>query len=801
MPSVVHPGGIGVAPDRYLRGIQSLDAAPATSDSRGVRIGVLGPLEIDAESARLGTRDRIVLAALTVRPGEVLSPDQLADAVWRESPPASWSKNLQGCVSRLRKLVGSDAIETSAQGYRLRVSADAIDATEFTQAARRAGELMTLRECERARYVAGQALELWRGRPLQDLEGWEPGQTEALRLEEVRAELEELMVDASLESGHHAEVLAQAAAMVEAEPLRERRWALLARAQYLAGRQMEALRTLRRVRLVLNRDLGLDPGPDLVALEQAILRHDPELAVEEAPPGRDDISPYPGLAPYGEADSESFFGREAETRTCLARLATVRLLAIVGPSGSGKSSLLRAGLAAALRREGARAVVLTPGRHPMDALTAAGARPASVVLVDQAEEAFSLCTDSDERERFFAALVTHTEKGRVVLALRADHTGDIAATQGLAALVERGLFLLGPMSTASLRVAIESPARQHGLVLEPGLTDLLAREIEGEPGALPLLSHALRETWLRHEGRTLTVAGYQASGGVRGAVAQSAEALYGGLGDAERDQLRELVLRLVVPGPGGEPLRGEVPRHQIVADPAQERLIDLMVTARLVTSDADMIELAHEAVVRAWPRLRGWLEDDLEGQRTRHRLTQAAEDWARSGFQDSDVYRGTRLAATREWVASSQARLTDLEHRFLVASEDLAAAEERSAVDLARTRGRMVRRLRVALAGAAVLLVLALITGFVAVGQTGRARDEANAVRARQLGAQALGDADIPLSSLLAMAAVKLDDTPETRATLSRVLARHSSLVATSAPVGDGVARLVRSPDGTRLAA
>jgi hypothetical protein len=356
------------------------------------------------------------------------------------------------------------------------------------------------------------------------------------------------------------------------------------------------------------------------------------------------------------------------------------------------------------------------------------------------------------------------------------------------------------MSAESLRQAIETPARQQGLVLEHGLTDLLIREIEGEPGALPLLSHALRETWLRHEGRTLTVAGYQASGGVRGAVAQSAESLYAHLDETERVQLRDLVLRLIVPGPRGEPVRGEVPRRQVVVDPVQEQLIDRMVAARLVTSDADAIELAHEAVVRAWPRLRGWLEDDLEGQRTRHHLTQAAEDWAGSDFQDSDLYRGTRLVATREWVASSQPRLTDLEQRFLAASEEQAAAEEASAVELARTRGRMVRRLRYALAGVAVLLVLALITGFVAVGQTGRARDEAQAARARQLSAQALGDANIPLSALLAVAAVHLDDTAQTRASLAAVLARHPALTATSSRVGQGPGRLVRSPDGTRLA-
>ncbi len=774
-----------------------------------MRIGVLGPLEIDERSARLGTRDRIVLAALAMHPGDVLSVEQLADAVWGDEPPRSWSKNLQGCISRLRKQLGADLIETAGQGYRLRAPADSVDADEFTRAAARARELLTLHEPERARYVASKALDLWRGRPLTELEAWAPAVTEVHRLEEVRLELEEQKVEASLAAGHHAEVVAQAAAMVEAAPLRERRWALLAQAQYLAGRQTDALRTLRRVRVVLARDLGLDPGPDLVGLEQAILRQDPELSVEPATPTRGDVSPYPGLAPYGEEDAESFFGREKETRTCLDRLVSARLLAVVGPSGSGKSSLLRAGLAAALRRDGAHVVVLSPGRHPMDALTsAASPRSDAVVLVDQAEEAFALCEDEGECRRFFEALVAHIERGCVVLALRADHTGDLAAMPGLAALVERGLFLLGPMSADSLRQAIETPARQHGLVLEPGLTDLLIREIEGEPGALPLLSHALRETWLRHEGRTLTVAGYQASGGVRGAVAQSAESLYIALDDTERAELRDLVLRLVVPGAGGEPVRGEVPRRQVVVDPNQERLIDQMVAARLVTSDADTIELAHEAVARAWPRLRGWLEDDLDGQRMRHRLTQAAEDWVTSGSQGSDLYRGTRLAATREWVASSKPRLTETEHRFLVASGELAADEEASAVELARTRGTMVRRLRLALAGAAVLLVLALVTGFVAVGearQSQASRDRAvhaEAVAdAHRLGAEALVSPDLSLANLLAAEAMGLNDDEVTRSNAWDILAGQPNLIWASAPVGHGVFGLSVSADGTRVAA
>ena len=766
-----------------------------------MRIGVLGPLELDEGTAGLGSRDRIVLAALAMTPGELLSPEQLADAVWGDQLPATWTKNVQGCISRLRKRLGPGAIETSSHGYRLRVPSDAIDVVEFARAAHRARELVTLKEFEHARYVAARALELWRGRPLADLEQWEAGAAEASRLCEVRAELEELVVEASLAAGHQREVLTQAASMVEAAPLRERRWALLARAQYQAGDQHEALRTLRRVRVVLLQELGLDPGPDLVALEQAILRQEPDLLVAPAAVADASVSPYPGLTPYGEADAESYFGRETDIATCLDRLTEVSLLAVVGPSGSGKSSLLRAGLAPALRRDGADVRMLSPGQHPMDALEAARGRPRSVILVDQAEEAFSLCTDESERDHFFTTLVAHTLRGRVVLALRADHTGELAAHQGLAVLVERGLFLLPAMSPHALRSAIEGPARLQGLVLEPGLTDLLVREVEGEPGALPLLSHALRETWVRHEGRTLTVAGYQASGGIRGAVAQSAEQLYGRMGDNERALLRELVLRLVVPGPEGEAVRGRMPRHQVVVAREQDRLVDLMIAARLVTSDDGVIELAHEAVVRAWPRLRDWLEDDLEGQRMRHRLTLATEDWAALGFQDSELYRGARLSAVGEWIDSAHPQLTDDEQRFLTASFDLAEAEEQSTAELARTRGRMVRRLRVALGGVAVLLVLALITGFFALGQVRRANRSATAADADRVGAQALTTTDITQSLLMAVAGARLDPSPETEQNLDAALAEHPQLVdSVTVPARSPLSLLSVSPDGRTVA-
>lgn len=407
-------------------------------------------------------------------------------------------------------------------------------------------------------------------------------------------------------------------------------------------------------------------------------------------------------------------------------------------------------------------------------------RATSAILVDQAEEAFTLCLDQHERQQFFDALVAHAERGRVVLALRGDYTGELADHPALAALVEQGLFLLGAMSSEGLRAAIDGPARRQGLVLEPGLTDLLVREVEGEPGALPLLSHALRETWMHHEGRTLTVAAYQASGGIRGAVAQSAEALYGKVPDDERADLRELVLRLVVPGPEGEPVRSRIPRGQAVVTPAQGQLIEQMVAARPVISDQGDVELAHEALVRAWPRLRSWLDDDLEGQRIRYRLTQAAADWEALERPDSELYRGARLEAVREWVAAATPQLTPLEQSFVDAADELAESEERSARDQVRRQQQVDRRLQALAGGLAVLVVLALAVGGLAIHQTRAATRSALAADASRVGAAALLAVEPQQSLMMAVAGARLHGSPETDQDVRAALASRPLLVRTT---------------------
>ena len=272
--------------------------------------------------------------------------------------------------------------------------------------------------------------------------------------------------------------------MVKEAPLRERRWQLLALAQYQAGRQTEALRTVHRVKRVLAEQLGIDPGPELAALEEAILRQDDSL-LAGGPVPTTGFCPYRGLLPFDLDDHEAFFGRDDDVRACLDVLRERGAVSVVGPSGSGKSSLARAGIAAALRLQGARVSVITPGNDPAATLLTLP-RPSerTVLVVDQCEEVFSLSPDEASRAAFLAGLVRWSEQGRLVVAMRADRLAEASAYPGFARLLERSLYLLGAMSEDGLRAAVEAPARQAGLLIEPGLVDLLV-ERGGRHGGRP----------------------------------------------------------------------------------------------------------------------------------------------------------------------------------------------------------------------------------------------------------------------------------------------------------------------------
>jgi WD40 repeat protein len=493
------------------------------------------------------------------------------------------------------------------------------------------------------------------------------------------------------------------------------------------------------------------------------------------------VCPFLGLATFDAANAEYFFGRERLVAELVARLVGSPLLAVVGPSGSGKSSAVRAGLQPALASaalpgsEGWSQGLMRPGAHPVGELrrTLPDADERVVLVVDQFEEAFTVCRDEHERSEFLDALVALAEdrdrRVQVVVAIRADFYGRCAAHDRLARLVGANQVLVGPMRRDELRRAIVEPARRVGLRVEPSLTDALIAEVLDEPGGLPLLSAALLEQWRERDGRVMRRAAYERSGGVRGAVGRLAEQTYARLSDAERAAARRILLRLSHAGEEGETfVRRRVPLDEL--DPERDgqtaAAIEVLVDSRLVTADEGTLEVAHEALLREWPRLRGWLEEDAEGRRLHQHLTHAARDWAAAGRDPGELYRGARLASALDWMSDHEADLNELERAFL--DQSSAEAEHEA------TRQRQAnRRLRALLAGLAALLALAIVAGVVALNQRGEAREAALAADAQRLGAEALNETRLDRALLLARTAVELEDSPATRSSLLSVLLRN----------------------------
>jgi WD40 repeat protein/tRNA A-37 threonylcarbamoyl transferase component Bud32 len=518
-------------------------------------------------------------------------------------------------------------------------------------------------------------------------------------------------------------------------------------------------------------------------------------------PPRATTCPYRGLMAFQSEDGDLFFGREEVIATTVERILASGFMAVVGASGSGKSSLVRAGLIPAFRRaREAPVAVMTPGSDPETELRrSVGLRAPSLLVVDQLEEAFTLCPDEAGRGRFFNALMDVYEAGStsIVVALRADFYGRCAEHPRLAAAVAAHQCLLGPMQMDELRRAIEGPARAAGLRLEAGLIDAMLVDVEGEPGALPLLSHALYESWARRDGRVLTLAGYRAAGGVRGAIAHTAEDVFVACSQQEQVLMRQMFLRLTELGETTEDTRRRVPLAELIpeeGDGEARAVLDHLASSRLLVVGDDSAEIAHEALIREWPRLRGWLAEDREELRALRQLATAARSWEQSGRDDADLYRGARLDAALESSGDRQ-QLAQVEREFLAASR---GAQER---DLMSAQ-RRARRLRALLAVVGAALVAAVIAGSLALVQRGSARRSATVAQAGRLAAQSREAAgQYPdLGLLLALEAGRLDDSVDSRGALLGALEHGSRIRAWLQEFDAPVVASAFSPSGALLA-
>jgi WD40 repeat protein len=509
----------------------------------------------------------------------------------------------------------------------------------------------------------------------------------------------------------------------------------------------------------------------------------------------------------------------------VARLPGARLLGAVGPSGSGKSSAVRAGLIPSIRSgvlpasEGWHVALLRPGEHPMGELgrslrsaitrtTAFGAEaPAREVLagipdgehvllvVDQFEEVFTACADETERAAFLAALADAANRSRggvtLVLAIRADHYGRCAENPALAELLGANHVLVGPMTGDEYRRAIEQPARRVGVHVEPALTEALVAEVGDEPGALPLLSTALLELWERREGRTITLDAYLATGGVRGAVSRLAEAVFGGFSPEQQALARAVMLRLAAPGENEAVVRRRVPLAEFDAErnPEAAHVVEVLTDRRLLTVSDGVVEVAHEALLREWPRLREWLDEDRAGRVLHAHLIEATRGWTRAGQDPGELYRGARLASALDWTTEHTLELNELEREFLSASREVSQRE------VERQR-RTNRRLRGLLAGVAAFLVVALVAGGLALVQRSRARRSAEVADAQRLGAQAVVEDELDTSLLLAREAIAIDDSVHTRSTLLAGLLKAPGAISVLPGTGDRVLEIEASADG-----
>jgi class 3 adenylate cyclase/WD40 repeat protein len=551
------------------------------------------------------------------------------------------------------------------------------------------------------------------------------------------------------------------------------------------------------------------------------------------------VCPYRGLLAYTAEDADTFFGRDALVAEMVAALSVSRWLAVVGPSGSGKSSAVRAGLHPALTRgalPGSAGWVLVdvrPGAHPLDALGEALAglagadgpelsreiasgpladvvrrlfgRRRLVMHVDQFEELWT-SAPHDTRTRVLDLLVEAVaapdEAVSVVVTMRADYYGRTAEHGALAARMAESQVLVPPMTPAELRAAVELPGRQAGLVLEPGLAQAVVDDVAHEPGTLPLLSTAMAETWERRRGRSLTLTAYAETGGARRAIAHLADATLDSLDPAQQEVARRLLMRLAAPARDGSDVARPAPLSELLVDEDTRQVLDRLVDRRLVTAGATTAQVAHEALLREWPRLRAWLDADRDGRRLHQQIATAADEWESSGRDDDVLLRGARLAAADEWRIEHAVELSAREREFLDASVGL---RER---DLRRAR-RTTRRFQALAAVLVLLLAGAGVATYLAVKSSRTAAERANEAIARDLANQA---GDLPgdrldTALLLAVEGYRRHASVETREGLLTTLGHAapyltgfrpevSGDVVASAITRDGRSLVVLTADG-----
>ena len=800
-----------------------------------MEFGILGPLEVSGEDGPIrlgGRRQRTVLAVLLLNANRVTSIDHLIDLVWGEDPPATARRSSQVYVSRLRQLLGAERIRPIVPGYELRLDDGELDADRFSREVD-AARSMSATDPERALQSYDEALALWRGAALADLVDDSRLAARARSLDEARLTAVEERFDVALALGHLDRAIGELEASVGEYPYRERLWAQLMTALYLAGRQADALRAYSRARERLVEDLGIEPSADLRDLETRILNQDPNLRLvsETRAPPRVPVrrNPYKGLRAFGEGDASDFFGRDRLVETVLERVEQGnRVVAVIGPSGCGKSSLLSAGVLPTLRRrleehrDAATILRMEPGEHPFEslelAIVSAGCEPEGNLLdtlesgpegfvdvlcatvpgrtflfIDQVEELF-MVDDPAVRNRFTAGLTSAALSEScdltMVVALRADFYDRPLNYQPLAEPFVRGMISVTPLSEEELRAVIVEPAARVGVVVEPALVTRLVAILLGEPAALPQLQFVLMRLFDTRTGDRITVDDYEREGGITGILARRAEAAYLSLSRAERDIARQVFFRLVAYRATGAATRRQAPLDEVDAlGPEVQQILDRFGGDRLIGFDRDpltrrpTVALVHDALISEWTRLHSWIALAQADLVLRDALDFEIATWIDSGRDRDFLLTGSRLDQYEEWRRRAQLALTAGEEEFLRASldrreEERAAETRRAEREHALEESAHRRAIALSVVMSIAALVAALLA-FVAIAQGNTAaRNAEDAERSATVAQQERSDAQTSQARAVA-AALRTASTAsiETDPERSVLLALHAIAV------------------------
>ncbi len=879
--------------------------------------------ELGGQPRSIRRRKGLALAAYLGVTGLPHSREALATLLWPETENPRALGNLRRELSRLRRDLGEGLLSVDRSQVYLHPTADIqIDVRQFRSALQhgRRHRHLPMHSCERCLQALRMAVRLYQGDfmagfSLQDsptFDNWQLFERENLQ-QDLGWALQNLVDWASLQH-RFDEGLSFARRLLALNDLHEPAHRRMMRLLAWSGSRHEALQQFEKLNQHFSAQLGIAPDEKSAALYTDIRRGDlalPSKPIESADPSPGD-PPFKGLLPFEREDTGLFYGREVETSRLIARLHEYSFLAVVGASGSGKSSLVRAGLIPALQSGKPLADgslppagsqrwlirLLTPTAYPLYAIhrsiadgwpDAEGAPPSVetfrtdpaalqrairhvvdglglerlLLVVDQFEELFTHCRDEQEQRAFIRSLLSAAaseggSSAAVVITLRADFYAHCAQFDDLRAALETQQVYIGQMNRQALRRAIVEPAVNNGWSFETGLVDVMLNDVGAdsgqapEPGALPLLSHALLETWKRRQGFALTFAGYADTGGVRGAVARTAETVFNQELTVDQQAIaRNIFLRLTQLGEGTQATRRRASLEELIPRseerPAVEAVLQTLTRARLLTTEEHTAQVAHEALIQEWPQLREWLDEDREGLRIHRQLTEATQEWIALGRDPGALFRGVKLARARAWAAEHPGRLNPTEQAFLErsvesvqkdqavreaerqqsleAAQKLAESESKRAAEQSRAAARLRRRalfLAVALVVATLLAGTAIyLSGFafdqreiarrnaatatVAQGsslfQAATAEANAGIAFSREVAGASVNNltTDPERSILLALHALEIAHTREAEQALHLAVQSSRLLRSLSGHAGE-IFRLSLSPDGMRLA-